>query len=165
MVEVQAQQVESEENLSDEEAILKLAAAMKDNAPTQEEKQNVHTFLLNVVQAEEPSKVIKVGNLRDDKEMNELGVPVWTARGALDMVRISDKIMDNTFFKEYFENQMVHTLSSSLSREGFIIKHATLTTKQVVDATKRRKINKGMFGKKTIEESGGDITGQNYNQG
>jgi hypothetical protein len=96
--------------------------------------------------------------------MNELGAPVWTARGALDMVRSSDKIMDNTLFKEYFENQMVHTLSSSLSREGFIIKHATLTTKQVVDATKRRKVNRGMFGKKTIEESGGDITGQNYNQ-
>jgi hypothetical protein len=157
MVEVQAQQVETEENLSDEEAILKLAAAMKDNTPTQEEKQNVHTFLLNVVQAEEPSKIIKLGNLRDDKEMNELGAPVWTARGALDMVRISDKIMDNTFFKEYFENQMVHTLSSSLSREGFIIRAAVTNTKQVVDATKRKKYNSGMFGnKKVLEESGGD---------
>jgi len=144
--------------LSDEEAIAKIAEAMKGNAPTQEDKQNVHTFLINVVQAENISKISKVGNIRDDKEINELGIPRWNVRGALEMARISDKLMDNSFFKEYFESQAVNTLNTSLSREGFLIKQATTITKHVADTTKRRKINKGMFGKKTVEEQGGEVT-------
>ncbi len=143
--------------LTDEEAIAKIAEAMKGNAPTQEDKTNVHTFLLNVVQAENISKASKIGNLRDDKDINELGIPRWNVRGALEMARISDKLMDNVFFKEYFEAQAINTLNTSLSREGFLIKMATTTTKQVADATKRRKINKGMFGKKKVEEQGGEI--------
>jgi hypothetical protein len=163
MVEVQAQQTE-EEPISDEEAILKIAAAMKDT-PSQEEKQNVHTFLLNVVQEKEIHPISKIGNLRDDKEMNELGKPIWNVRGSLGMALIADKIMDNEFFKNYFNSDAAITLNTSLSREGFLIKQATVTTRQVADATKRRKINRGMFGKKSIEESGGDITSQSYQQG
>lgn len=158
---VEETNTQNDDMISDEEAIMKIAAAMKDNAPAQEDKQNVHTFLLNVVQVNEPDKVSKVGNLRDDKEMNELGKPVWNVRGSLGMALISDELMDNDFYKNYFEKDAVITLNTSLSREGFLIKHATMTTKQVVDATKRRKINRGMFGHKTIEESGGDITSQN----
>jgi len=154
MVETQAQQTETE--LSDEEAILKIAAAMKDNAPSTEDKVNVHTFLLNVVQAENISKISKIGNLRDDKEMNELGKPIWHVRGALDMARISDKIMDNEFFTEFFEKQAIDTLNTSLSREGFLIRQATTTTKSVADVTKRKKYNTGMFKKGVSEESGGD---------
>ena len=149
---------EEEQPMTDDEAIMKIAQAMKDNAPTQDEKQNVHTFLVNVIQASEPIKIAKVGNLRDDKEMNELGFPTWNVRGALEMARISDKIMDNTFFKEFFEDSAVETLATSLSRTGFIIKQATTQTKQVADTTRRRKVNKGMFGSKTIEETGGDTT-------
>jgi len=144
-------------DLSDEEAILKIAQAMKDNAPSQEDKQNVHTFLTNVVKEEGVEHSSKIGNLRDDKEMNELGVPVWNVRGCLEMARISGKIIGNDFFKGYFESAAIETLGTSLSREGFLIKMAVTQTKQVSDATKRRKINKGMFGSKRIEESGGDI--------
>jgi hypothetical protein len=154
-------QAQTEESMSDEEAIMKIAAAMKD-APSTEDKSNVHTFLLNVVQEENIKHISKIGNLRDDKEMNELGKPIWNVRGSLGMALIADKIMDNDFFKDFFEADAGITLGTSLSREGFIIKHATLTTKQVVDATKRRKVNKGMFGKRSIEESGGDITSKNY---
>ncbi len=93
---------QNEEGMSDEEAIMKIAAAMKDSAPSQEEKHNVHTFLTNVVQTEDIDKVIKIGNLIHDKEINELGLPQWNARGALGMARISDMLMDNNFFKEYF---------------------------------------------------------------
>jgi len=39
-----------------EQALLKLAQAMKDNAPTQEDKQNVHVFLMNVPTAEDTTK-------------------------------------------------------------------------------------------------------------
>ena len=150
-------QTESEQ-ISDEEAILKIAQAMKDNAPTPDEKQNVHTFLTAVIQADEASKIIKVGNLRDDKEMNELGHPTWNVRGSLEMARISNKLMDNKFFGDFFEASAVETTASSLSRSGFLIRQATTSTKQVLDATRRRKRNKGMFGREQSETSGGDIT-------
>ena len=88
------------EELTDEQLLMKLASAMKDNAPTQEEKQNVHTFLDNVVKAIDTKKI---ANLRDDKDMNELGIPQYTVRGALDMALISDKIMENDYFKDYLE--------------------------------------------------------------
>ena len=149
------------EEMSDEDAIMKIAKAMSDGTTTQDEKQNVFTFLTNVIQIDEIDKVTKLGNLKDDKVINELGLPQWNVRGALGMARISDMLMNNSFYKEYFERQAWETLASSLSREGFAIKQATISTKQVVDATRRRKINKGMFGHKTIEESGGDIVDQN----
>ena len=66
--------------------------------------------------------------------------------------------MENDYFKGFFEKDLMNTMGTSLSREGFLIRQATVTTKQVADVTKRRKVNKGMFGSKTIEESGGDTT-------
>lgn len=144
---------EQEQEMSDEEALMKIAEAMKGNAPTAEDKQSVHTFLHNVATAEITTKI---GNLRDDKDMNELGYPDHNVRGSLDMARISDKIMGNDFFKEYFESEAESTLATSLSRDGFLVRQATTQTKQVADVTKRRKINKGWFGSKKIETSGED---------
>jgi len=155
MVEVAPQ---IDENMSDEEALQRITLAMKENAPSQDDKNNMHTFLLNVVQADEIDKIAKVGNLRDDKDLNELGLPIWTVRGGLDMSMISDKLMDNNFFKEFFEQQAKNTLTTSLSREGFLIKMNATTTKQVADTTKRKKTNRGMFGKKSEEVSGEGVT-------
>lgn len=154
MTEVESPQVETEE-MTDEQAILKIAQAMKD-APSQEDKQNVHTFLLNVVQAENIDKISKVGNLQTDKECNELGKPRWHVRGALEMARISDMLMDNKFFQEYFERQAIETLNTSLSSGGFLVRQATVQTRNVADVTKRKKYNTGMFKKGVAEESGGD---------
>lgn len=155
-MEEQTQQTQTEtEELTDEQAIMKIAAAMKDNAPAQEEKQNVHTFLFNVVTAKDTTKI---GNLRDDKDYNELGFPNWTVRGSLDMARISGMVMDNPFFEGYFKQAAEDALATSLSRKGFLVLQASTSTKQIVDATKRRKINKGWFKKDAIEESGGNIS-------
>ena len=143
------------EDMTEEEALMKLAMVMKDNAPSQEEKHNVHEFLDNVVKAEDTSKI---ANLRDDKDLNELGISAYTVRGAKDMALISDKIMGNNYFKEYFEKEAEDTLATSLSRGGFLVRQATIQTKQVADITKRRKVNKGWFGKQKVEESGGDTT-------
>ena len=147
-----------EQEMSDDEALMKIAQAMgKENAPSQDEKQNVHTFLFNVVTAKDSTKI---GNLRDDKELNELGVPTYTFRGSLEMARISGLIMGNQFFQTYFQQTAEEAVGSSLSREGFLIKQATTQTKQVADITRRRKINKGWFKSKT-EETGGDTTQPN----
>lgn len=144
------EQTQEEDELTNED-ILKLAQAMKDNAPTQDEKQNVHTFLHSVVVADDTRKI---GNLRDEKDFTELGIPSHTVRGSLEMSRISDKIMDNSFFKEWFDAEAEETLATSLARGGFLIRQATVQTKNVADVTKRKKINKSWF-KKTEENTGG----------
>ena len=149
MVEEEKKEVE----MTDEEALLKLAAAMKDNAPIKDEKHNIHEFLNRVVEAEDTTKI---GNLEVEKDIDELGIPVYSVRGAKDMALIADKIMDNDYYKEYFEKEAENTLATSLSRKGFLIRQATTVTKQVADITKRRKVNKGWFGKSKIEEQGGD---------
>ena len=145
---------EQNEGLSDEEAIMKIAQAMKDNSPSQDEKTNVHTFLNEVVKAEDNTKV---GNLKRDKDLDEVGRPSYHVRGAKEMSLISKDIMGNKFFQDFFEQEAQNTLSTSLSVEGFLVKQATTQTKQVADATRRRKINKGWFGSEKIEEQGGDI--------
>ena len=144
-----------EEEITEEEALMKIAQAMKDNAPTKEDQKNVHVFLHNVATSDDTTKT---ANLRDDKELNELGTPQYTVRGAKSMALIAGMIMDNDYFKEYFEKSAECTLATSLSRGGFLVRQATTQTKQVADITKRRKINKGWFGKKQVEESGGDTT-------
>lgn len=144
-----------DEEMSEEEALLKIANIMKDNAPTQDEKHNVHTFLHDVIVAED---TIKTANLRVDKDIDELGVPSYPVRAAREMALVAEKIMGNTYFQNYFEKEAEITLATSLSREGFVVKQATVQTKQVADITKRRKVNTGWFGTKKIEESGGDTT-------
>ena len=143
------------DDMTDEQALLKLAQAMKDNAPTQEDKQNVHVFLMNVATADDTTKT---ANLKDDKDFSELGIPSYTVRGAKEMALVADKIMGNNYFKDYFQKEAEITLATSLSRDGFLVKQATVQVKQVADMTKRRKINKGWFGKEKIEEQGGDTT-------
>ena len=145
----------SNQEMTDEEAILQLASAMsKSNAPSNEEKQSVPAFLFNVATAENTTKI---GNLRDDKEMNELGIPVHNVRGSLHMARISNQIMDNDYFEKWFLQEAEDTLATSLSREGFLVRQATTQTKQVADVTRRKKVNKGWF-KSKEETSGGDAT-------
>lgn len=155
--------MEQNQEISEEDAIMKIASLMKDNAPTLDEKQNIHSFLKDVIQTTSVEKISKIGNLRNDPELDELGNPQWTTRGSLEMATISDKIMGNTFFKDYFDTLTSQTLATSLSREGFLIRQGTTQTKQVADITKRKKTNKGWFSKKE-ESTGGDTTGSAGNQ-
>lgn len=143
--------------ISDEEAILKIASAMKDSGISVDEKQNVHTFLFKIASSDDTTKT---ANLRDDKDINELGVAIYTVRGAKEMELIASEIMGNKFFADYFKKQAEITNATSLSRDGFLVRQGTTQTKQVADVTKRRKINKGWFGKEKIEEQGGDTIGR-----
>lgn len=147
---------EEEQDMSDEEALMKLARAMKDNPPSEEDRQSIFSFLFNVATSKDTTKI---GNLRDDKDLNEIGNTNYTVRGAKQMALIAEDIMDNDYFRNFFDKEAEITLSSSLSREGFLVRQASTQTKQVADITKRRKINKGWFGKQKVEETGGDTTG------
>lgn len=142
-----------EDNMSDDEAIMKLAAAMKGNEPTTDDKLSVPAFLFNVVTSEDSTKV---GNLDNDKDNNELGYPKHNVRGSFRLARISDQIIDNPYFTAWFKAEAEETLATSLSKGGFLVRQATSQTKIVADATKRRKVNKGWFGSRKIEESGGN---------
>ena len=42
--------------------------------------------------------------------------------------------------------------STSLSREGFLVKQATTQTRQIADISKKRKVNKGWFGMRVKED-------------
>jgi hypothetical protein len=153
MVEVEQQQTESSESLTDEEALMKIAQAMKDNAPSQDEKQNVHTLLNNIILTKDTTKC---GNLQVDKITNELGIPNHNVRGSKELALISGKIMNNKYFEDYFKQEAEDTLATSLSREGFLVRTSVSQTKSIIDSTKRRKYNSGLFKKKIVEESGGD---------
>lgn len=145
---------DNEENMSDDEVIMKIAAAMKDNVPVGDEKDNVHTFLKSVVTEKDTTRI---GNLRDDKDLNELGIPQHNVRGNFSMAQISKGLMDNDVFFEWFNNQGQMLLSTSLSREGFLVRQATTQTKNIGEITKKRVSSKGLFGKdKNVQEQGGD---------
>lgn len=147
------EELTQQQEMSDEEALMKIASAMKDNAPTAEDKQSIYTFLFNVATAKDSTKI---ANLRDDEKINELGNPIYSVRGAKEMALISKNIMDNDYFATYFIDEAESTLATSLSREGFLVRQGTTQVKQVADITKRRKINKGWFGTKKEEVTGGD---------
>ena len=64
----------------------------------------------------------------------------------------SGQIMNNPFFEEYFNKESEDTTSTSLSRDGFLVKQATLQKREVADLTKPKKENKGWFRSKEKEE-------------
>jgi hypothetical protein len=144
-----------QQEMTEDEALMKLAQAMKDNVGGSDDKHNIHTFLDKIARAKDTTKV---GNLRVDKNLDELGLPVNTFRGLKEMEIIADKIMDNKFFSDFFRREAEDIMASSLSREGFLVRQGTTQTKQVADITKKRKISKGFLGKERIEEQGGDTT-------
>jgi len=136
-----------QEEANEEEVIQRLSEMMAGNANSPDEKHNVHTFLFNVSKADDTTKV---GNLRDDKELNELGVPKLPVRSYKEMALISEKIMGNEWFSNYFKDAAEIVTSTSLSRTGFLTNLAVVQRREVADVTKRRvQVNKGWFkGKK-----------------
>lgn len=144
---------QEQEQMSDEEALMKLAQAMGKNVPTEEEKQSLFSFLRSVITEENN---IKIGNLVVTKEYDEIGIPQHSVRACLEMKRIADKIMNNKYLENYFDLKAQETLASGLSREGFLIRQSSTQTKQVADVTKKRVVNKKLFGREQVQETGGD---------
>ena len=137
----------TDENLTaeDKEAIYDYLAGSP-SAPVPEEKFNVHTFLHRVATADDTTKV---GFLTED----ELGVPKHPERSLKEFSIISDRIIGNTYFRDYFNAEAEQVITApSLSKLGFLVKQATTQTKQVADVTKPKVQNKGWFKKKEPKE-------------
>jgi len=120
----------------------KILAQLASTTPSPEEKQNIHTFLNNVAVA---SDTTKTGYLRDDDKLNEVGMPKLPVRAYKSMALVSDEIMNNGYFKQYFEKEAEIITSTSLSRDAKLLNLAVLTKKEIEDTTKPRKKNKGWF--------------------
>lgn len=119
------------------EAIKELAGY----APLPEEKQNVHVFLNKVSESKDTTKT---GFLTE----TEVGIPQHPTRMFKGLALHAKMIMDNEDLADYFNKESEVLTSTSLSREGFLVKQATVTRRQIEDVTKPKKENKGWFKKK-----------------
>lgn len=109
--------------------------------PIPEEKYNVHLFLHRVATAPDTTKV---GFLSQE----EVGIPRYSLRSLKEFGLISGSIIGNKTFEEYFTKLGEIVSSTSLSKQGFLVRQATTTTRQIADVTKEKKPNKGWFKKK-----------------
>lgn len=106
-----------------------------------ESKANLHTFFTNVIKAKD---TIKTGNLTQD----ELGMPSIPVRTYKELAVFSNDIANQSYWSEYFNKISEVNTSSSLSKEGFLMKLSVTNKRELADVTKRSKTNKGWFQKK-----------------
>lgn len=116
--------------------------------PVPEEKHNTHLFLHRVATSED---TLKVSNLSDE----EVGIPKYPVRTLKNLALISDKIVGNDLYKDYFNAKSEILTASSLSKGGFLVRQATTTTRNIADVSKEKKKNKGWFRKKDKPEEEG----------
>jgi len=134
--------------MTDEELTPEDIEALKKYFPTPEEKHNVHLFLNKIATSDDTTKT---GYLSDE----EIGEPKYPLRSAKEFALIAETIIGNDVIKNYFDSLAEITTATSLSKQGFLIKQATTTTKNIADVTKTlKKKNKGWFKKK--DEKGGE---------
>jgi len=136
---------EEDEELTEEEQLALQSAIVKYGSPQAEVKHNTHTFLKEVLDTKDTSKV---GFLSGD----ELGIPSHPVRVLKELALFSSKIIDNPFMNEYFITDAENTLATSLSREGFLDKLAVIQVKKNIDEQKIKNVNKSWFKKKEKTE-------------
>ena len=83
-------------------------------------RHTVHTFLDNVAQADDTTKV---GNITPE----ELGAPTLPVRTYKELAVFCKEVAGMEYFKEYFKKMSEVQTSTSLSKEGFLIKAAITT--------------------------------------
>ena len=141
------QQTSEQEELNEAE-LKELAGylAASGSTPQAEEKYNVHLFLHRVATADDTTKV---GNL----EAEELGKPKYPERTLKELELISNEIVENQELASYFAKEAEILTSTSLSKDGFLVRQGTTTTRQIADVTKKKMTsNKGWFSKKEKTE-------------
>ena len=117
------------------------------SSPTSEEKQNVHTFLHNVVVAKDTTKV---GNLTEE----EVGKPKLPLRTIKELELFCKVIMNQEDFADYFKKKGEIMTATSLSKDAKLITLAVVQKREVADLTgaQPKKQNKSWFKKKKPED-------------
>lgn len=111
-----------------------------------EDKLSLFSFLRKVI---EHTDTTKLGFLKEE----EIGQPKHPIRTFKRLALVSDQIIDNPFFKDFFNANSEIITSTSLSREGKLLNMAVIQRKQLEDITKPKKENKGWFKKKDDDSS------------
>lgn len=106
-----------------------------------EGKHSVHNFLNNVAKTKDTTKV---GYLKEE----EIGTPRLPTRTYKELAIFSDEIADEREWRDYFNKMSEVLTSTSLSKDGFLIKAAITTKKELADVSPQRKENRGWFKKK-----------------
>ena len=110
-----------------------------------EGKANMHSFFTKVIKSESTTKV---GNLNQD----ELGMSKLPLRTYLELSLFSEDVASDTEFSDYFKKMGEIQTSSSLSKEGFLMKLAVTMKKELADVSpKSTTKNKGWFKNKNTE--------------
>ncbi len=111
-----------------------------------QEKANVHSFFTKIIQNPETTRI---GNVTED----ELGSPQITIRGLKELEVFSKDIETDSLWAGYFSSMAEATTSTSLSKEGFLIRQSQTQKKELADTTPKRKANKGWFRKGQSEST------------
>jgi hypothetical protein len=110
-----------------------------------QEKSNLHSFFTKVIQNPDTTKT---GNVSEE----ELGNPQISIRGLKELELFCRDIEKNNLWADYFKNMSEIQTSSSLSKEGFLLKLSVTSKKELADVTTKRKKNTGWFRKKSSTE-------------
>lgn len=131
--------MEEQEGLTEQEK--QELAEIMGGAATPEEKHNTHSFLTKVV---EQVDTTKVGNLDEE----EIGQPKFPQRVLKELNLFCDSIANMPYFASYFDKEAEIVSSTSLSKEGILIKLASVKKAEFADVTPKAKKNKGWFRRK-----------------
>ncbi len=113
-----------------------------------EGKQNVHSFFTNIIKAPDTTKT---GYLNED----ELGSPKLPVRIYKELAVFAKDVYGDTEWEDYFNKLSETITSTSLSKDGILLKLSVTQKKELADVTPKKKSeNKGWFRKK---ETGGDL--------
>ena len=154
MAEETQQQPETGQQLTDLElAQLAQYLSASGAAPVPDEKYNTHVFLHRVATADDTTKV---GNLSDV----EVGKPEYAARALKQMALVASDIIDNDELSKFFLKESEILTATSLSKEGFLVRQATTTTRQIADVTKKPKAENKSWFKKKDNTAGGETNNE-----
>jgi len=107
-----------------------------------EQKTNKHRFLTNVIKAEDTTKT---GNLTPE----EIGEPKLPLRTNKELALFCNDIWEQKEWGTYFNKQGEILTSTSLSKDGILLKLSATDKTEMADTTpKEKKPNKGWFKKK-----------------
>lgn len=108
-----------------------------------EGKSTVHSFLKDIVHSIDTTKT---GYLKDE----ELGMPKLPVRTLKELSVFSKDVADFPEIGDYFDKISEKITSTSLSRDGILIKASITQKKEMADMTPstEKKKNKGWFKKK-----------------
>lgn len=102
-------------------------------------KDNSFSFFTKIIQNDDTTRI---GNVSQEN----LGNPQWTLRSLKELELFCKNIKKDDAWSNWFKGMAEITTSTSLSREGFLVRASQTQKKELADVTpKEKKPNKGWF--------------------